>query len=243
MRRAEIRDSLSISGRNNHHELFSAGNPFFILRNSLKLRDMAKFWDEQFSVEHYKYGTEPNAFLREEARRFEPKGRILVPGDGEGRNGVWLAEQGFDVTTIDSSSVGIEKAKLLASKRGVPLSCIQADLFEWDSSSFESTLDGVVIIYLHLPKEIRKQLYLKIAGCLKPGGILIVELFNPRQLGRPSGGPKDIDMLNTLEDLRDIFVGEKICEEIFGSELETELDEGPGHQGPAMVTRFISRRI
>jgi 2-polyprenyl-3-methyl-5-hydroxy-6-metoxy-1,4-benzoquinol methylase len=205
--------------------------------------NMRNFWDEQFSTEHFKYGTEPNAFLKEESHRFEFEGRILVPGDGEGRNGVWLAEQGFAVTTVDSSSVGIEKTKMLASSRGVDLSCINADLIEWDSSSFESSFDGVAIIYLHLPKEIRKVVYLKITDCLKPGGVLIIELFNPRQLGRPSGGPKDVSMLNTLDDLREIFVGKNLCEEIFGAETETELDEGPGHQGPAMVTRFIGRRI
>lgn len=211
------------------------------------------FWDDQFSGDGYKYGTEPNEFLRLNADRFKQCGRILVPGDGEGRNGVWLAEQGFDVITVDSSSVGIRKTQALAKTRHVHVSSIKSDLLDWDSSVAIGKFDGVAIIYLHLPKEIREEIHLKIASCLKPDGILLIELFHPNQLGRPSGGPKDIEMLCSLEDLRRIFVTPHESrtagniairfEEISGEEVETVLDEGPGHQGPAMVTRFIGKRV
>lgn len=211
------------------------------------------FWDDQFSGNSYKYGTEPNEFLRMNAERFKQSGIILVPGDGEGRNGVWLAEQGFDVITVDSSSVGIGKTQALAKTRDVHVSSIQSDLLDWDESVAIGKFDGVAIIYLHLPKEVREEIYLKIASCLRPDGILLIELFHPNQLGRPSGGPKDVEMLCTLADLREIFTcgssdlpEEKTplsFQEIFGEETETVLDEGPGHQGPAMVTRFIGKRV
>ena len=211
------------------------------------------FWDDQFSVEGYKYGTEPNDFLRLNMHRFKGHGRILLPGDGEGRNGVWLAEQGFDVVTVDSSSVGIKKTQALARTRGVHVSSIHSDLQYWDSSPESMSFDGIAIIYLHLPTEIREQIYMKLAECLRPRGTLLIELFHPKQLGRSSGGPKDLGMLCSLEDLRRIFVtapengttrkASIHFEEILGEEVETVLDEGPGHQGPAMVTRFIGERV
>ena len=211
------------------------------------------FWDDQFSIEGYKYGTEPNEFLKLNAHRIKRHGRILVPGDGEGRNGVWLAEQGFDVVTVDSSSVGIRKTQALARTRGVHVSSIHSDLQDWDSSRELMRFDGIAVIFLHLPTEIREQIYMKLAKCLRPGGTLLIELFHPRQLGSPSGGPKDVEVLCSLEDLRRIFVtppenrttrnASIHFEEILGEEVETVLDEGPGHQGPAMVTRFIGERV
>ena len=90
------------------------------------------FWDQQFSTAHYKYGTAPNAFLVSQAARVAAGSRVLVPGDGEGRNGVWLAEQGHDVTSIDSSAVGLEKTQSLARSRGVRITTAHADLVAWE---------------------------------------------------------------------------------------------------------------
>ena len=107
------------------------------------------FWDKSFSAPGYKYGTEPNAFLTEQAFRLKPGSRVLVPGDGEGRNGVWLAEQGHHVTTVDASQVGVDKARDLARRRGVTIDAIHADFSTWSPSP--AAYDAVVLTFVHLP--------------------------------------------------------------------------------------------
>ena len=92
---------------------------------------MSAFWDQRFAEPGYKYGTQPNAWLQCEAHRFAPGSRVLVPGDGEGRNGVWLSEQGHRVQSVDSSSVGLAKARALAAERGVAIDTLCADLADW----------------------------------------------------------------------------------------------------------------
>lgn len=196
---------------------------------------MKSIWDERFSDSEYKYGTEPNAFLKQEAHRIKSGGRVLVPADGEGRNSVWLAEQGFDVTAVDGSSVGLEKGRLLAERHGVSTTAVLADLNEWtpDAGSY----DAVVLTYLHLMPAFRTSIHRTLTSSLKPDGILILEAFSKKQLGRTSGGPDNIEMLFTIEDLRHDF--NDILEEQLCEECETVLDEGPGHQGVAYVARYI----
>lgn len=107
------------------------------------------FWDQFFSQPSYKYGTEPNAFLAAHAGRLPAGGRVLVPGDGEGRNGVWLAQQGFQVLSVDGSAVALGKARQLANERNVTLETEHADLADWTPAP--SSADGVVLTYVHLP--------------------------------------------------------------------------------------------
>lgn len=197
------------------------------------------FWDEQFSCEGYRYGTEPNAFVKDEARRITHAGAVLVPADGEGRNSVWLAEQGFMVTAVDGSKVGLAKGQALAKDRGVSVTPVCADLTSWEAG--EGLYDGVVLTFLHLPEELRRPIHRRLAKALKPEGLLILEVFHPTQLGRPSGGPKESERLCTLDDLRADFEG-LLEEESSDDRIETDLDEGPGHRGPAVVIRYIGRR-
>lgn len=194
------------------------------------------FWDQQFGADGYKYGTQPNAFLVAQAHRLKPGGDVLVPGDGEGRNGVWLAEQGHRVTAMDGSAVGLAKARALAASRGVPLRTVQADLVDWTPAPGSS--DAVVLTYVHLPPLIRSAAHRRLMQALRPGGLVLLEAFHPRQLPLSSGGPKDEAMLYTLEMLRQDF---DVLTECLGEEVETLLDEGPGHQGVAQVTRWIGR--
>ena len=196
------------------------------------------FWDQQYSaVDGYKYGTRPNAFLMAEAHRLPPHARILVPGDGEGRNGVWLASQGHAVLTVDLSEVGVARSRALAAELGVPIETLVADLKVWTPTA--GAFDAVVLTYLHMPPAMRTAVHRKVAAALRPGGLLLLEAFHPRQLGRASGGPKEVELLYPLDDLRSDFAG--ALDEESGEELDVLLDEGPGHQGLAAVTRYRGR--
>lgn len=196
-------------------------------------------WDQNYSVEGYKYGITPNAFLVERAKFFPANARVLVPGDGEGRNGVWLAKQGHQVTSIDSSKIGLDKALALAAKEGVAIKTCLADLTEWSSSAAEA--DGVVLTFLHMPSTIRRDVHRRLAEALKPGGLLVLEAFHSKQLNYSSGGPKAADMLYQLDTLRGDFA--ELLNELFAWEGETYLDEGPGHQGVAYVTRWVGKKV
>lgn len=196
------------------------------------------FWDRQYSaVEGYKYGTRPNAFLMAEAHRLPPHARVLVPGDGEGRNGVWLASQGHEVLTVDISEVGVARSRALAAESGVHVDTLVADLKTWAPPP--GAFDAVVLMYLHMPAAMRTAVHRNVAAALRSGGLLLLEAFHPTQLGRASGGPKEIDLLYALDDIRADF--KEAIEEVSGEELEVLLDEGPGHQGMAMVTRYRGR--
>ena len=196
-------------------------------------------WDQHFSAAGgYKYGEQPNAFLVQQAARLPLGARILLPGDGEGRNGVWLAEQGHQVTSVDGSSKGLARAQDLARRRGVTLDTVHADLADWSPEPVG--FEAVVSIYLHLPPSLRPAVHRKLVQTLHPGGLLILEAFHPDQLPLASGGPKDAAMLYTLPMLRDDF-GPGL-QELLAEETGTVLDEGPGHHGPARVTRWVGRK-
>lgn len=198
------------------------------------------FWDQQYAAPGYKYGREPNAFLVSQVTALPAGGEVLVPGDGEGRNGVWLAAAGFRVTTVDSSGVAVAKAQALAAERGVTIDAVLADLATWTPAP--QSADAVVLLYVHFPSAIRATLHRRLLRALRPGGVLVLEAFHPAQLGRASGGPKDGAMLYTLEALRADLAGAVGApfEERVAWEGEVNLDEGPGHQGAAYVTRLVA---
>ena len=198
---------------------------------------MQNFWDQNFSAAGFKYGTEPNAFLAQEANRLPAGADVLVPGDGEGRNGVWLAQQGHHVTAMDGSSVGLDKAQALAQERGVTVKTVLGDLADWAPAA--ASFDAVVLIYVHLPPAIRERAHRRLAAGLRPGGWLLLECFHPEQLPRTSGGPKDVAMLYTPEQVAADFAG--LLEPVMAWDGEELLSEGPGHQGLARVTRWIGR--
>jgi SAM-dependent methyltransferase len=204
---------------------------------------MMNYWDQRFSDPSFRYGTTANAFLRDQASRLLPGSTVLVPGDGEGRNGVWLAEQGHRVTAVDNSSLGLAKARTLAAERGVSIETVHSDLSEW--SPMEESVDALVLIYVHFPPSVRAAIHQKLLSALRVGGLLILEAFHPNQIGRTSGGPKDVTMLYTLDLLRSDLaaVPNSAFEELLAWEGETRLDEGPGHHGDALVTRLVARRI
>jgi hypothetical protein len=196
-----------------------------------------EFWDDKFGGDTYRYGKEPNAFLEHRHTLLPKRGKILVLGDGEGRNGVFLAKKKFDVTTIDASKVGIEKAKALADEVGVELDARYGVLPDVEIE--EGAYDGVVITYLHLSPEARKATHNLATKALKSGGVLIMEAFDKDQLNYDSGGPPEEELLYDADMLRSDFDG-LVIEGI--SQLNTVLHEGHGHEGEASVIRLIATK-
>jgi SAM-dependent methyltransferase len=196
-----------------------------------------KMWDERFSQVESVYGEEPNAFLREQASRLQPGMKVLVPADGYGRNGVWLAQQGMHVHTVDLSPVGVERARKAAHAGGVQMTIEQADLVVWNWPVAE--FDAVAAIFLHLPPELRAQVHASMLRALKPGGIVILEAFSPAQLKHSSGGPKQAELLYTTDMLRKDFAQAEALEL---EEKEVHIHEGHMHSGLAAVVRAVFRK-
>ncbi|MDZ4792032.1 MAG: methyltransferase domain-containing protein [Hyphomicrobiales bacterium] len=203
--------------------------------------DSQAFWDKRYSGETMAFGAGPNEFLAAQAHLLKAGMRALVPGDGQGRNGVWLAEQNLIVDTLDISPVGVEKAQALARQRGVTINAQLADLLTWNWPQAE--YDVIASIYLHFFDADRARIHGAMLAALKPGGVLILEAFNPAQLEMQktegSGGPKTADMLFSAEKLRGDFIGAEI--ELL-EESVVDLAEGHRHKGRGAVVRLIARR-
>jgi SAM-dependent methyltransferase len=193
-------------------------------------------WDERFRVEEPVYGTRPNLYLEKHASRLIPGSKVLVPGDGYGRNGQWLARQGFAVHTVDLSPVGVERSRKAAEAAGLAMTIEQADLSEWKWPVGE--FDGVVAIFLHLPRELSNRIHPAMLRALKPKGILIFEAFTPEQIKFQSGGPKDVNLLYTVDLLRRDFAGAEVLEL---EEIELNMDEGVKHSGMSAVVHGVFR--
>jgi SAM-dependent methyltransferase len=190
-------------------------------------------WDERYSDEDYAYGTEPNDFLVE-AAHYLPAGRILCIGEGEGRNAVWLAGQGYQVTALDNSSVGLGKAQQLARSRGTSIETVHADLAEYIFE--EEHWDGVVSIFCHLPPELRKKVHRRLVSALRPGGVLVLEAYTPDQLELGTGGPAVKEMTMDLEGLEAELKGLSF---VHGKELQRPVNEGKYHNGIGSVVQVV----
>lgn len=201
----------------------------------------AEFWDERYRGEGFSFGTEPNAFLASQAHRLQPGMRALVPGDGEGRNGVWLAQQGLAADTVDVSPVGVAKARAFAKARGVEIAAQIADLLDWDWPL--DRYDIVAALYIHFFDTDRPRMHRAMLDALKPGGIVILESFRIEQLEfqklHGSGGPRLADMLCSRAKLEADFAGATF---LLLEEAEVELDEGRRHKGRAAVIRSVIQR-
>jgi SAM-dependent methyltransferase len=193
-------------------------------------------WNERYSAKEYVYGTQPNAFLRENVAAIR-EGPILSLCEGEGRNAVFLAERGFDVLGVDGSDVGLKKAQELAAARGVKIETLVCDLAQYTPPA--QTFGAVVAIFAHVPSAVRRKVFRASVEALKPGGVFLLEAYTPEQLGRNTGGPKELDRLVSLEDLHIDLEG---CEFLLGRETEREVVEGCFHTGPGAVVQVIARK-
>lgn len=193
------------------------------------------FWNNRYASDDYLYGTEPNLFLSEHYRLLQ--GPVLSLSEGEGRNAVFLASCGLQVVGVDISAVALEKAKKLARSRGVTIKTVLADLATFIPE--ENHYRSVISISAHLPSQVRNRLYPWVERSLRPGGIIILEAYSENQLSRDTGGPRDVDMLMTVDKLRREFPN---CEPVVLREIEREVSEGEGHTGMASVVQFIARK-
>ncbi len=202
---------------------------------------MKDMWDERYGKKEFAYGEQPNIYLKEQLLKM-PAGTILLPADGEGRNGVYAASLGWNVYSFDQSAAGKEKAIQLANKHNVKL---HYDVGEFQSLVYQSNqFDAIALIYAHFPADKKSAYHKKLISYLKPGGIVIFEAFSKKHLDYSSknakvGGPKDIDQLFSVEEIQLDFTNFEILELV---EQDVELNEGLFHNGMSSVIRFVGRK-
>ena len=194
-------------------------------------------WDKRFSTPEYLFGEEPNAFLASQAPQ-PGHGKALALADGEGRNSVWLARQGYVVDAFDFSEPAVAKARALAAKHAVSVNfaCSDWQSFDWKSDNYD--LVAGIFFQFAAPDE-RSVLFEQIKRCLKPGGLLIIQGYGKNQLTFKTGGPGKLDHLYDEDLLRQAFDGFQIdlCKT-----YETSIHEGSGHHGMSALVGFVARR-
>ena len=196
-----------------------------------------EFWDKRYSEAGFAYGTKPSLYLVSKSKLLKPGMKVLAIGDGEGRNGIWLAEQGMEVTIIDQSEIGLNKARHLAAEKSVVIQTLCEDLVSWEWPV--NTYDAIVSIFVHFGPTERPTVHKSIVNALKVGGWLMMQSFHKDQINRNSGGPKNVEMLYTVDMLARDFSGLRI-EEL--EEAETDLDEGVYHHGTAAVINLLGQK-
>jgi SAM-dependent methyltransferase len=200
--------------------------------------DAATHWNERFAAPGYRFGTAPNRFLESQRHRLTKGMRGLAVADGEGRNGVWLARQGLDVTSVDISPVGQAKARALAKEAGVVMEIIEADLATWTWPV--AAYDLVAAIFMQFaPPPLRAQIFAAIQAALKPGGLLILEGYRPKQLGYGTGGPPVAENMYTRELLESAFAAMDI---LHLAEYDAAIEEGSGHKGMSALIDLVARK-
>ncbi|MDW6001580.1 class I SAM-dependent methyltransferase [Vibrio mangrovi] len=196
-------------------------------------------WDDRYQVDTYIYGTEPNDFLRESVEHnYLSSGPVLCLADGEGRNSVYLAKCGYEVTAVDLSAVAIEKARRFAEENEVSVNFIQADLAEFDLG--ESQWQGIVAVFCHLPPVIRQKLHQALPVSLKSHGIYLIEGYTPQQLKYKTGGPSVADMMLSRQVLEEELPS---LSPWYIEEKEREIYEGVMHRGKSHVVQAIMKNI
>lgn len=195
------------------------------------------FWNQRYASQEFAYGIEANAFLTSTLSSL-PAGRILLPGDGEGRNAVFAARLNWDVLAVDLSEEGRNKALRLASQYNVSLKYVVDRLENFIPQ--EAAFDVVGLIFLHLPPGLRGLVHQRCVDALRPGGLVVLEAFTPGQLNFSSGGPKDADLLYTADILRKDF---SRLEMVSLEEKTVILREGPYHDGEAAVVRMLAKKL
>lgn len=195
-------------------------------------------WNERYSAPDYIFGTAPNAFVAANVHLFRPGQRALCVADGEGRNSVWLAEQGLEVVAFDLSPIGVEKARKLAMERGVRVAHEVARVEDWPWP--DSAFDIVAAIFVQFAgPALRSFMFQQMVRALKPGGYLLLEGYTPEQRKHKTGGPSQVENLYTPELLRSAFAELEIVEL---RDYEAVLEEGTRHTGMSAVIDLVARK-
>ena len=194
-------------------------------------------WNKRYSSKKYAYGTRANDFLVSMVDRL-PTGKVLCLAEGEGRNAVWMAEQGNTVTAVDSSDIGLQKAHRLAAARGVEITTVHADLAEYDIGTQQ--WDVIISIFVHLPAELRQDVHRRCVKGLRNQGVILLEAYTPRQLDYKTGGPPVADVMMDKESLSSELSGLKF---LHLQECVREIHEGEFHNGSGAVVQALAMKI
>jgi SAM-dependent methyltransferase len=200
--------------------------------------DAAATWNKRFSGDDFLFGREPNAYLVASAHHLPAGGRVLCVADGEGRNSVWLAQQGFQVDAFDIADAGVAKARQLAAAAGVQ---VQFEVADGDTRAWPAdTYDAVVAVFVQFADpDQRTRLFKHMVTTLKPGGTLLLQGYTPRQLDYKTGGPPILSHLYTEDLLREAFAGLHIVEL---RSYEADIHEGSGHHGRSALVGLVARK-
>lgn len=195
-------------------------------------------WNARYAREDFHFGEEPNAFVRAYVHPLEGNRTALCVADGEGRNSVFLAEQGIEVTAFDFAPNAVAKAKRLAARRGVHVDHRVADIFTWDWTS--TTYDALVVIFIQfLPPEERERVFAGMKSAIRPGGLMLLEGYRPEQVDYRTGGPPRRENMYTREWLASQFSDWDIIEL---NAYDTEIQEGHGHSGISALIDLVARK-
>lgn len=197
-------------------------------------------WDDRYNQAEFVYGKEPNDFLRQHFQHIPAGGHVLCLAEGEGRNAVFLARQGYHVTAVDLSGVGLKKAKAFAEENGVDLVTVVADLAEYDLGT--EIWDGIVSIWAHLPEKIRQQLHHKVERALKPNGVFILEAYTLEHLNMAGKGGPPPSQPGSFMSLKQLAAELPTLQTIIATETQRDVQEGKMHQGPSAVVQLVARK-
>jgi len=200
-----------------------------------------KQWEDRYSKEEYAYGVLPNEYLKERLQQL-PSGTLLLPAEGEGRNAVFAAKLGWKVMAFDISKEGKKKAMQLAANNNVTIDYQVGELHTLDLGSTQ--FDAIALIYAHFPADIRSSYHKVLNKYLRKGGVVIIEAFSKKHIeyfkrNEKVGGPRDIDSLFSIEEIRSDFTNYEVIEL---TETKIELSEGLYHNGTGCVIRFVGRK-
>ena len=200
--------------------------------------DAQAAWDKRYTRDGYLFGTLPNAFLAGQAMLLSAGQHALCVADGEGRNSVWLARQGLKVSAFDISPVGVEKARKLAAMQRVTVDYAIADVATWAWPAAQFDVVAAIFVQFADP-ELRGLMFKSMLGALKPGGLVLIQGYTPKQLDYKTGGPPQVEHLYTEAMLREEFAG---CEFIELRAHESEVDEGSQHSGMSALIDLVARK-
>ena len=194
-------------------------------------------WNKRYSSKSYAYGTKANDFLVSMIDRL-PTGKILCLAEGEGRNAVWLAEQGNEVTAVDASEIGLQKADKLAEDKGVEITTVHADLADYDIGTQQ--WDAIISIFCHLPPDLRQVVHRRCVKGLRDKGMLLLEAYIPLQLEYKTGGPPVAEMMMDMKSLSSELIG---LEFLHLQECVREIHEGEFHNGTGAVVQVLAKKL